>query len=198
MPAIWLATLPFGNQVYVCSKKLSVEHTLSCPRRGFPTLRHSEVRDITAKLLTEVTSNVTIEPPLQPLSDEQLRLAFAITDGEAPLDIAAEGFWSSHNRAVFRVFNPFVRANSGSPPAALYRRHEREKIRTYEQRVLEVEHGSFTPLVLSATGGMAPLATPFYRTNRPRRGSATFRRLSAWSDASLHLAIACSGRRSAA
>ena len=95
-------------------------------------------------------------------------------------------------------FNPFVRANSGSPPAALYRRHEREKIRTYEQRVLEVEHGSFTPLVLSATGGMAPLATPFYRTNRPRRGSATFRRLSAWSDASLHLAIACSGRRSAA
>ena len=111
----------------VCNKKLTVEHALSCPRGPFPTLRH-EVRDITAKPLSEVTSNVAIEPPLQPLSDEQLRLASAITDNEARLDIAADGFWSSHNRAFFdvRVLNQFARANSGSPPAAVYRRHERE------------------------------------------------------------------------
>ena len=33
----------------------------------------------------------------------------------------------------------------------------------YEQRVREVEHASFTPLVLSATGGMANEATTFYK-----------------------------------
>ena len=33
--------------------------------------------------------------------------------------------------------------------------------RQYEQRVREIEHTSFTPLVLSATGGMASEATVF-------------------------------------
>ena len=89
----------------MCNKKLSAEHALSCSHGGFPTLRYNEVRDITAKLLSELTSNVAIEPPLQPLSDEQLRLAYAITDDEARMDIAAEGFWSSHscNKAFFDI-----------------------------------------------------------------------------------------------
>ena len=33
-----------------------------------------------------------------------------------------------------------------------------------EQRVWEIEHGSFTPLVLSASGGFAREATNFYKT----------------------------------
>ena len=37
------------------------------------------------------------------------------------------------------------------------------KKRAYQQRVLEVEHASFTPVVLSATGGMANEATLFYK-----------------------------------
>ena len=37
--------------------------------------------------------------------------------------------------------------------AATYRKHEQCKIRTYEQRIREVEHSSFTPLVMSLTGG---------------------------------------------
>ena len=44
-----------------------------------------------------------------------------------------------------------------------YRRHEREKSRAYEQRICEIEHGSFTPLIFSATGGMGPLASTFYK-----------------------------------
>ena len=97
------------------------------------------------------TLNVAIEPPLQPLSDEQVRLASAITNDDVRLDIAVEGFWSSHNRAFFdvRVFNLFACAKSGSPRAAVYRRNDRAKIHAYEQRVLEMEHGSFTFLVLS-------------------------------------------------
>ena len=47
--------------------------------------------------------------------------------------------------------------------AGMYRAHEREKKRAYEQRVQEVEHSSFTPLVLSATGGTGNEATTFFK-----------------------------------
>ena len=35
--------------------------------------------------------------------------------------------------------------------------------KTYEQRCREVKHSSFTPLVISATGGLAREATVFYK-----------------------------------
>ena len=38
-----------------------------------------------------------------------------------------------------------------------------EKKRAYSQRVREIEHASFTPLVLSASGGFAKEATNFYK-----------------------------------
>ena len=50
-------------------------------------------------------------------------------------------------------------SNCRSSLTATYRRHENIKKRSYEQRIREVEHGSFTPLVFSASGGMAPAAT---------------------------------------
>ena len=46
---------------------------------------------------------------------------------------------------------------------AAYRKHEAAKKREYAQRVREVEHGVFTPLVLSATGGMGREAATFYK-----------------------------------
>ena len=58
-----------------------------------------------------------------------------------------------------RVFNPLAPSNCRSSLNTTYRHHESLKKRNYEQRVREVEHGSFTTLVFSATGGMAPAAT---------------------------------------
>ena len=46
---------------------------------------------------------------------------------------------------------------------AVYRRNKNEKRRVYEQRIIDVEHGSFTPLVLSATGDMGQAATVAYK-----------------------------------
>jgi hypothetical protein len=45
----------------------------------------------------------------------------------------------------------------------LYSLHECSKKREYGERIRKVEHGVFTPLVLSTTGGMAWEATTFYR-----------------------------------
>ena len=56
----------------VCGMSFTVEHSLSCPRGGFPIARHNEIRDITANLLTEVCHDVMIEPELQPLTGEIL------------------------------------------------------------------------------------------------------------------------------
>ncbi len=37
------------------------------PKGGFPIIRHNEVRDITADLLTEICHDVEIKPTLQPV-----------------------------------------------------------------------------------------------------------------------------------
>ena len=48
-----------------CGAAFVVDHILSCPRGGFPSLRHNEIRDLTARLLTEVCNDVQIEPELR-------------------------------------------------------------------------------------------------------------------------------------
>ena len=141
-----------------------VEHALSCPKGGFPSIRHNEVRDLTATLLTEVCHNVSIEPDLQPLTGEQLSLATSNRAEGARLDVAANGFWGGrYERALFdvKVFNPY--AYRHTPLPALYRQQENMKKRAYEQRVLEVEHASFTPLVMSLTGGLSKAANSTYK-----------------------------------
>ena len=112
--------------------------------------------------MSEVCNEVCVEPHLQPLSGEVLTGASANTEDGARLDIAANGFWGGRfERAYFdvRVFNPHAPSNRQQSLTATYRTHERAKVRAYEQRVREVEHGSFTPLVMSLTGGAGPAAT---------------------------------------
>ena len=80
------------------------------------------------------------------------------------LDIAASWFCGRwHEQAVFdvRVFNPHT-SYSNQPHSTYYRTHENVKKRTYEQRIREIEHGTFTPLVLSLTRGMEAAATVCY------------------------------------
>ena len=149
-----------------CGNDFSVEHMLSCSKGGFPSLRHNEIRDLTADLMSEVCHEVCIEPHLQPITGETFSNVSAITDAGARLDIAAQGFWGSNfERAFFdvRVFNPFAPSNRLSSFSSTYAKHENEKKRAYEQRVREVEHGSFTPLVMSSTGGLGRASTSFYK-----------------------------------
>ena len=55
-------------------------------------IRHNEMRDITASLLSEVCHGVTIELHLQPLTGEIMQHKSAITDEGARLDVAMYGF----------------------------------------------------------------------------------------------------------
>ena len=150
----------------VCGQLFTIAQPLSCPTGGYPSIRHNELRDITADLLKEVCSDITVEPPLQPLTGKVLSMRTSIRGEEARLDISAKGFWGGQfERAFFdvRVFNPSAPTNRSHQLTANYRRHEQEKRRAYEQCVREVERASFTPLVFAASGGMGKAATVFYK-----------------------------------
>ena len=45
----------------------------------------------------------------------------------------------------------------------LYKEHEREKKQAYNERVIQVEKGSFTPIVFSTSGGMGVEAELFHK-----------------------------------
>ncbi|KAL5516942.1 hypothetical protein EMCRGX_G002398 [Ephydatia muelleri] len=67
----------------------------------------------------------------------------------ARLDLAADGFWGSRfERAFFdlKVFNPYAPSNRRPQLTACDCSHEVSKKRAYEQRILKVEHDSFSPL----------------------------------------------------
>ncbi len=57
-----------------------------------------------------------------------------------------------------------------------------EKKRAYEQRITEVEHASFTPIVLSASGGLAKGATKDLPQCSQRSETSLTVQLSAGSD----------------
>ena len=61
----------------VCGQALNVEHALSCAVGGLPSQRHNHIRDLMATLLSEVASNVGVEPRLLPLSGEALSPALS-------------------------------------------------------------------------------------------------------------------------
>ena len=150
----------------MCGANFAVEHLLSCPRGGFPSLCHNEIRDLTANLLTEVCQDVKVEPELQEITTETMTRRTANTKDGARLDIAANGFWGGRHERMFldvRVFNPLAPSNRSTNLEKCFLKHEKEKKRSYEQRVCEIEHASFIPIVMSATGGLAKEATNFYR-----------------------------------
>ena len=70
----------------------------------------------------------------------------------ARLDIKAQDFWGNDRQCAFfdvQVFNPLAHTYPSLPMATCYRR--------------KVEHGCFSPLVFSVSGGMGPTAKVVYK-----------------------------------
>ena len=118
---------------------------MQCINGGFIHKRHDRIRDALAKLLDEVAYDVRIEPPLEPLTGEELP-KIANKEQEARLDIAARGFWQESAMAFFdvRVFNPFAKTHSKKTLDAAFDFHQNYKKTKYNKRVINIEHG-FTP-----------------------------------------------------
>ena len=148
----------------VCGQAYSMNHCLTCKNGGYINIRHDTVRDTTHTLLDEVCGDVRIEPGLLPVTGEQLNPGANDSDG-ARADVSALGFWLPMSRAFFdvKVINPLAQTNWKMKIPAMYKHHELIKKRGYNARILQVEKGTFTPLVFSCTGGMAPEAERFVK-----------------------------------
>ena len=120
----------------VCGQWFTIAHPLSCPTGGYPSICHNELRDITADLLKEVCSDVTVEAPLQPLIGEVLFMRRSICEEETRLDISTKVSGEPCSKRHFfdvRVFNPSFPINPSHQLTASYCRHKKEKHRAYEQ-----------------------------------------------------------------
>ena len=73
--------------------------------------------------------------------------------------------WQGH----VRVFNPLAQSNSTKTVTGMYKQHDAQKKREYNLQVIRVEHGSFTPLVFSTSGGLGPEADQFLKHIAVRR-----------------------------
>ena len=93
---------------------------------------------------------------LIPLDNEHFHLRSAPTGDEARLDIKAGGFWRRGQNAFFdiRITHINSTSNRNLPTEEIFRRNEAEKKRNYMERVIEIEHSTFTPLVFGTNGGM--------------------------------------------
>ena len=67
------------------------------------------------------------------------------------------------NVRVDLKWNNFASSYASSPLAQCYRRAELDKKRKYDERIREVENGTFSPLIFSSSGGMGPSATVVFK-----------------------------------
>ena len=101
-------------------------------------MRHNNIRDFQANLLTKVCKDVEIEPPLQPVTEERLTASTLIGDEARPVTNAdAESHRSVDIKKVLS-------------------KHEKEKKRHYNNRIMNIEQGTFTPLIYTIHGCMGP------------------------------------------
>ena len=78
-----------------CGFTFTTQHSMSCKKGGFINIRHNYVRDLTAKLLSEVCHDVQVEPTLLPLTGERMEHSTTIQTNEARLEQEDSGYGNS-------------------------------------------------------------------------------------------------------
>ena len=143
-------------QKCACGKDTSIAHALDCKLGGYVTMRHDQMRNTMARLMTKAgCKSVEIEQQLLPNEGELDNIKGVEKGDESRMDVTAVGFWGACQRAFFdiRVCDPFAPSYSQKPITSLLKSQEQEKKRKYNKRILEIEKSTFTPLVFTATGG---------------------------------------------
>ena len=116
-------------------------------------MRHHRLRDLEADLMREVCHDVQVEPELLPISNENGRRGNKAK--KARLDVSGVGVWGEYEKTFLdiRVMHPNSSSYLDDSIEQVYVKHEKEKKRFYGERVLQIEKGSFTPIVFSTFGG---------------------------------------------
>ena len=149
--------LPNLPSLCACGDTFTVNYALSCKKGGFVAQRHDTIRDLLTLHISKVCKNVETEPLLQPIDNEVCTdLQSTVASEEARLDMKAGGFWTPGITAFFNVRVTHINSHSsqGKSTATIFREQENEKNRKYNQRVMDVEMGTFTTLVFGTNEGI--------------------------------------------
>jgi hypothetical protein len=149
-----------------CGATFNTTHALNCHLGGFVNARHDNIRDFECSLLKTIVHDVEREPLLQPVVNKQGYPKSAVLADDARLDIRARGFWRQGQNAFFdvRVTNADNNSQRNTPLKSVLRKHELDKKRGYNKRVMEVEHGSFTPLIFTTSGVMSHECSIYHKS----------------------------------
>ena len=127
-------------------------------------MRHNRVRDLEAELMSEVCRNVQTEPELIPLENNCLGIRNATGENARP-DVVGVGLWGSYEKTFTDILITHLNcpAYAGKPIAQVLKSKEREKKAKYNERILQVEKASFTPIVGSTSGGWGDEANKYHK-----------------------------------
>jgi hypothetical protein len=144
-----------------CGKSYSVDHAQMCKLGGFVGRRHDDLVDLLGRRMKQCYNDVEVEPLLQPLTGERFKHKTANKEDGAKSDLRVRGFWTDAKNAFFdvRVFYSNAPSYQSKSVESHCKSVALTKKREYEERILHVEHGSFTPLIFPSSGGMGAEAT---------------------------------------
>jgi hypothetical protein len=150
--------IPRLPSVCACGSPYSLDHSQVCQKGGFIHMRHDEPKMLWAKKAKLVFNDVEVEPWLEPLCGEEIESKRAKLGDDVRSDVRIRGFWGNRQQAFFefRVLYPFASSYLSAEPEALYTRFAKIRKAEYAERINRVDSGSFTPMIMSSSGGMGP------------------------------------------
>ena len=101
-------------------------------------MRHDRIRDLEANILKDICKDVRIEPELLPVGN--VVVDSSNTAEKARLDVSAIGIWSPMERTFLdvRIVHPNSASYRDKTIEKIYEMHEKEKKRSYNQRIMQV------------------------------------------------------------
>ena len=136
-----------------------MRHALNCKKGGFVTIRHNNIRDyepnLLAKTHTDVETNLLFDQLKKKLLMEYLVIM---------LD-RARGVSRDGQNAFFdvRITNTNSVSQNNVKTEEVLLRFEKEMKQEYNRRIMNVEHGTFTPLVFSVSGVLGKECYMFHK-----------------------------------
>ena len=107
-------------------------------------MRHNEVWNLIADLITEVCPDVAVEPLLAAIDGEVFTAASTNTAGDARSDIRVRerGFWTRAQDTFLDVpvLHPDEASYAKKPTTDLLLQHDRQKKLQYNERIVYVDH----------------------------------------------------------
>ena len=139
-----------------CGSKFDIQRSMSCEKGGLIYIRHNDLRDLTANMMSEVCKDTGIEPKLTPLSGEELQGRTSNNSNKARTDIRTRGFWEQGQQVFFdlRIFDPNACRYRKKSLTQCHVMNEQEKKQASNERILQIDHSTFTSPFFSINGSM--------------------------------------------